>query len=401
MRDKRLLVLGAGRGQIGLYKAAREMGITTIAVTLPDNNPPCLPLADEVCYANIVNPDEVEIKTSGLVFDGVATCCLDRGVRSLGRLCDKYSLPGFSESTAELCNDKFRMKQRLEACGVNTASFRQIGSEQELIKAVEEVGNYPVIIKATDLAGSKGIYKAENRDEALSGFRKAMQDTKKDYLIVEKFLQGREFGAQAFVVNGELLFVMPHGDLLYYAATAVPVGHYVPFDCDVEMREKIELETRKAIFALELDNCAVNIDFIEENGNIYVLELSGRAGANCLPELTGIYYGLNYYKLIVAASLGLDVRGIWNKRRVGRMTGISKMVISTDKSGILENIAYQGEKFPYIYDMTFFVEKGQYVHKFENSSHCLAQVVVSCSDYEECEVRINDVMKQIVIDIDE
>ena len=40
VEGKRLLVLGAGRGQIGLYKAAKEMGITTIAGTMPDNNPP-------------------------------------------------------------------------------------------------------------------------------------------------------------------------------------------------------------------------------------------------------------------------------------------------------------------------------------------------------------------------
>lgn len=33
VEGKRLLVLGAGRGQIGLYKAAKEMGITTIAGT--------------------------------------------------------------------------------------------------------------------------------------------------------------------------------------------------------------------------------------------------------------------------------------------------------------------------------------------------------------------------------
>ncbi|SQC98625.1 Uncharacterised protein [Fusobacterium necrophorum subsp. necrophorum] len=33
--DKRLLILGAGRGQIGLYKAAKELGIKTIAGTMP------------------------------------------------------------------------------------------------------------------------------------------------------------------------------------------------------------------------------------------------------------------------------------------------------------------------------------------------------------------------------
>lgn len=61
---KRLLILGAGRGQIGLYKAAREMGVISIAGTMPNNNPPCIPLADEVCYMDILDPDEVESKTA-------------------------------------------------------------------------------------------------------------------------------------------------------------------------------------------------------------------------------------------------------------------------------------------------------------------------------------------------
>lgn len=42
---KRLLILGAGRGQIGLYRAANEMGITTVAGTMSDNNPPCISIA--------------------------------------------------------------------------------------------------------------------------------------------------------------------------------------------------------------------------------------------------------------------------------------------------------------------------------------------------------------------
>ena len=57
IKGKRLLIVGAGRGQVGLYKAAKEMGIHTLAGTMPDNNPPCINLADEVCYMNIANPD--------------------------------------------------------------------------------------------------------------------------------------------------------------------------------------------------------------------------------------------------------------------------------------------------------------------------------------------------------
>lgn len=43
VKGKRLLILGAGRGQIGLYKAAREMGVVSIAGTMPDNGPLAYP----------------------------------------------------------------------------------------------------------------------------------------------------------------------------------------------------------------------------------------------------------------------------------------------------------------------------------------------------------------------
>lgn len=398
LTGKRLLILGAGRGQIGLYNAAREMGVVSIAGTMPDNNPPCIELADEVCFMNILDPDEVERKTASLQFDGVATCCLDRGLKALGRLCDKRTLPGYSEEVAELCNDKSKMKLRFIENGVNTAPYKQISTDAELLEAIDNIGGYPVIIKATDLAGSQGIYKALNEQEAIDGFNQAMTATRADYVIVEKFLQGREFGAQAFITNGEILFVMPHGDILYQANTAVPVGHYVPYECSDIIRERITTEAEKAIKAIGLNNCAVNIDFIEENGVVYVLELSGRIGANCLPELVSINYGLNYYKMAVAAALGIDPKEIWDARKEGE-AGLSQMIISPEKDGVVEKIQYAGEKEPYIYDMTFFVHPGSTVNKFTNSSHCLAQVVVKGEDLKECETRMKAVVSKIDLEI--
>ena len=394
VKGKRLLILGAGRGQIGLYKAAREMRVVSIAGTMPDNGPPCIPLADEVCYMNILDPDEVESKTADLRFDGVATCCLDRGLKALGRLCDTCALPGYSEEVAELCNDKSKMKLRFSEYGVNTAPFKQIYTDEALLDAIDKVGGYPVIIKATDLAGSQGIYKAVNKEEAFDGFCKAMSATRVDYVLVEKFSQGREFGAQAFISNGEILFVMPHGDILYQADTAVPVGHYVPYECSDILREKIRKEAEMAIKAMGLNNCAVNIDFIEENGVIYVLELTGRIGANCLPELVSIHYGLNYYQMVIAAALGIDPKEIWNGRKEGE-AGLSRMIISPERDGILEDMRYVGERDSFIYDLTFFVRPGSEVKRFANSSHCLAQIVVKGQDLKECEERMEAVVSKI------
>ncbi|SQC98657.1 phosphoribosylamine--glycine ligase [Fusobacterium necrophorum subsp. necrophorum] len=65
----------------------------------------------------------------------------------------------------------------------------------------------PVIIKATDLQGSRGIYIAQTKEEVLIGYREAMKLTRKDYCIIEEFIEGEEFGAQSFVFNNEILFV--------------------------------------------------------------------------------------------------------------------------------------------------------------------------------------------------
>lgn len=398
--NKRLLILGAGRGQVGLYRAARDMGITTIAGTMPDNNPPCIPMADEVCYMNILDPDEVESRTAGLQFDGVATCCLDRGLRALGRLCDRRSLPGYSESTAMLCADKLAMKRRLMEHGVNTAEYAEVSTVEELKRAIDTIGGYPVIIKAVDLAGSMGINKAFNEEEAVEGFKKSMEATRRDYVIAERLLQGREFGAQAFITDGKLLFVMPHGDILYHSSTDVPVGHYVPFDCSAEMTDSIAAETEKAIKALGLDNCAVNIDFIEENGKIYVLELSGRIGANGLPEVVGAHFGIDYYRMAVLAALGMPVRELWDNRG-GNKAAMSSMVISPDKEGTLRSIGYTGDRnLEGVFEINLFAKPGSRVSRFSNSSHCLGQIVAVGENVRECRRTIDEVTKNLNIIIE-
>ena len=55
---------------------------------------------------------------------------------------------------------------------------------------------------------------------------------------------------------------------------------------------------------MQLDNCAINADFILKDNKTYVLELGGRCGATCLAELTSIYYGFDYYEKILRTALG-------------------------------------------------------------------------------------------------
>ena len=196
--------------------------------------------------------------------------------------------------------------------GVSTAQYFEISSEQELEEALGNIP-LPVIIKATDLQGA-AVSIFQDKRSGFEGFRMAMQLTKRSCCIVEEFIEGWEFGAQAFVYRGEVLFVMPHGDETFVSHTAVPVGHYVPLECSRDVQRQTEEVLRKAIRAIGLNNCAVNADLILRDNKVYVIEITGRVGANCLPELVEINYGVEYYKMIAAMAVGADPLEYWKMR---------------------------------------------------------------------------------------
>lgn len=394
VKGKRLLVVGAGRGQVGLYKAAKEMGIYTIAGTMPDNNPPGIKLADEVCYMNIANPDEVLEKAKELKLDGIVTCCLDTGVPALGKVCDALKLTGLTEDAAIMCGDKLKMKKAFMEHNVSTAKFYEISSEEDLKVALEKL-QLPVIIKATDLQGSNGIYISKTEDAAFYGFKEAMKKTKRAYVIVEEYIEGWEFGAQAFVYKNEVLFVMPHGDETYMSHTAVPVGHSVPLACDKSIYDQTEVAVRSAIQALGLNNCAVNVDLILKDNTVYVIELTGRVGANCLPELVQINFGIEYYKMIAAMALGENPLELWKEKRDITKAGLAKMIIETEKAGVLESIEYTGEVADDVLEVTFFKHPGDEIHIFENSNDCVGQIIVQGDDLDDCNKKVDKVISEI------
>lgn len=396
VRGKRLLILGAGRGQVGLYRAAKEMGIYTIAGTMRDNNPPGIQLADEVCYMDISKPDEVLERSKDLQLDGVATCCLDTGIPSLGKICDTLNLTGLTEDAAIMCGNKLKMKEAFMEHNVNTARFYKISKDTELTEALE-VLKLPVIIKATDLQGSNGIYISKTREAAFYGFQEVMKKTKRSYCIVEEYIEGWEFGAQAFVYNNQVLFVMPHGDETYMSHTAVPIGHYVPLDCDANVYAQTEAVVKRAILALGLNNCAVNVDLILKDNAVYVIELTGRVGANCLPELVQINLGIEYYKMIATMAVGGNPLEFWKKRRTYSKAGLAKMILETEKTGILESIEYKGRTAKNIVEVSFFKHPGDEIRIFENSNDCIGQIIVQGKTVGECQEELDRARSNVVV----
>ena len=394
---KKLMVLGAGAPQVCLIEAAKRRGYRTVVCSIPGDYPG-FAHADETAYYDISDPEQVLRAAKEFHADGIATCCLDTGVRALGYACERLGFPGLTETAAVRSADKWQMKKAFAEAGVNTARFIRIESREALDAAVDELG-LPVVVKAVDLQGSKGVYICRSREEAAAAFEGAMSLTRRGYLIAEEFIRGSELGAQAFVYRGEILFILPHGDNTYMSKTAVPIGHYVPLDAPDAVLEAARLESEKAIRAIGLDNCAVNIDLLERDGRVYVIELTGRAGATCLPELVSIWYGLDYYEMIAAMAMGEDPRKIFAAREGKNVPNASRMLLS-EVSGTVKRIENPFAVGGDIYDLSLLIREGDTVSKFTNAKDRIGQVIVSGESLPACLGRIDSILSGLKIEVE-
>lgn len=394
-----ILVLGAGRGQVGLIKAAKALGVRTAVATLPSDTAPGIPLADEVVYVDIADPIGVEEAARRLKVNAIAASCGDIALPALGKSCDALRLPGLTEQAALLCADKKLMKDAFEASQVRTARYRAVRDLEQLRYATNELG-LPVIIKAVDLQGSQGIVVVRSPEELEPAFDHVIKATARDHVIIEEFIEGHEFGAQALVYQGKILFVLVHDDDVHMARTAIPVEHSVPLEDDSGLHDRATREIEKAIRAVGLDDCAVNVDLIVRDGEVFVIEITGRVGANGLGEMVSRHFGIDYYTTIAQVALGREPHGPWESDEHQGPAVIVKMIAAPSLQGRIRAIGIDYATVP---DAEYFVFKkaGDQIQGFTHSGDCIGQITVSADTLERAREKLTLAEAAVSISVEE
>lgn len=389
----KLMILGAGTYQVPLIKQAKKMGHEVILISVQGNYPG-FEYADKIYYEDTTNSEKVLEIAMAEEIDGICTTGTDVALPSIGKVVDRLGLCGASFDSALAASNKRIMKEKFISHNVRTAKFCQVTNLDETIQAFEDLEK-PVIFKAVDSSGSRGIIKVEIENEIAEAFQNVMSVTKLDYFLVEEFIEGNEFGAQAFVYNGIIGFVMPHGDTLHTSqGISVPTGHFVPFELPEKVLKDIQIQLERCIKALELNNCAINADFILKDDKVYVLEIGARAGATCLPELVSTYYDMNFYEQMVKVALGEKPEF----KDDGIQPCYSDLIISK-KSGIIEEIVLPDLDDPNIIDVSFDYKVGDTVNQFKVGPDRIGQVIVKGKTLEEATSMIEKLMKEINVSV--
>ena len=394
---KKILILGAGIYQVPLIKVAKKLGIYTIVASIPGNYPG-FELADKVYYENTTDYRKILSIARREKIDGIVTAGTDVAVITIGKVCDALGLKGLSAEAAELATDKLLMKQCYEKYGVRSAKFRRVTFDDPNYANIISDLRLPVMFKSVDSSGSRGIIKVNAEDEFESARNYVLENTRSDYFVVEEYIEGEEFGAQAFVQDGKLEFILPHGDYVFKGDTGVPVGHFAPYNLDPSILEDAREQLIAAVRAMQLDNCAINADFILSEGETYVLEIGGRSGATCLAELVSIYYGFDYYETIVRMAIGEKVEFDIDVNST-KQDGVpnASMLLMSDKDGVIKSQADNNAPNPDIYEVQFDYEPGDEVHKFKVGPHRIGHVITKGKSLDDAVDLLHEALDNISI----
>ncbi len=198
---KRLLVLGAGPGQLGLLEAARLRGLHVIAV---DRNPaaPGFRFADRRAIVSVEDETSIDRLAAAERVDGVIAPGTDFPVAIAARVADRLALPHpLDPASAQLAVSKLRQRERFAEAGVPHARYETCSTLREAEAAAQRLG-YPCVVKAPDRQGQKGLALPAGPEELEDAFALALEEARSNMVLVEEHVPGRELTVNAFSVDG-------------------------------------------------------------------------------------------------------------------------------------------------------------------------------------------------------
>lgn len=316
-------ILIANRGEIALrvIRAAREMGIKSVAVhSTADADAMHVRMADEaVCIGPPPSTD------SYLSIPAIISACEITGAQAIhpgyGFLSENANFVQIVEDhgitfigpTAEhirVMGDKITAKDTMKRLGVPCVpgSDGGVPDLETALQVGRDIG-YPVIIKATAGGGGKGMKVANSEEEMTNAFRTARSEGKanfgNDEVYIEKYLDTpRHIEIQVF------------GD---GKGKAVHLGER---DCSLQRRHQkvfeeapgpsIDAETRAKIGEICANAVAdINyigagtIEFLYENGEFYFIEMNTRLQVEH-PVTEGIF-GVDLVREQILVAAGEDM----------------------------------------------------------------------------------------------
>mgnify|MGYP000937099822 FL=1 len=325
---KKVIVIGSGPIRIGqgiefdyasvhCIKTLRKLNIETIII---NNNPETVStdfdISDKLYFEPITEEDVLSIidkeKPYGVIlqFGGetaikLAEFLKEKNIVTLGTTADQI----------DMAEDREKFDDLLERLNISRPKGKGVWSVEEGLEQARRL-EFPVLVRPSYVLGGQGMEITYDEKELTYYLSMAFKKDKKNPILIDKYLMGREIEVDA-ICDGEDVLIP--GIMEHLERAGVHSGDsitmYPSQNISDEMKEKILDYTVKLAIGIGIKGM-INIQFIEYKGNLYVIEVNPRA-SRTVPYISKVS-GVPIVDIATKVTLGEKLKDI------GYGVGISK-----------------------------------------------------------------------------
>lgn len=248
---KKVLILGAGEMQIPIIVKTRQMGALAIVADM-DSNAPGFEFSDEQLIISTLDIEKLMEYAEKDNLDGVLTTS-DYPVNVVASISKKLHLTAMSEDVAKICTNKYLQRELFLRSGVHTPAFYLCDQQTDLSLYQE----FPYVVKPVDSSASRGVQRVDSLAQLKDAFDLALSYSRKGQVLIEDFIDGREFSVETFTQKGRTSIIAVTEKLIIGEDEGffVEDTHIEPARITADEYGIIAAEVIKAINIIGLDNC--------------------------------------------------------------------------------------------------------------------------------------------------
>lgn len=400
MKQKKLMLLGGLRYLLPVIEAAHKLGIYVITCDyLPDNI--AHKYSDEYRNVSIVDKEAVLAVARELQIDGIMSFAVDPGVVTAAYVQEQMGLPGNPYESVCILQNKDRFRNFLTKNGFNVPKAKGFSSVED---AMAETYWYPwpVIVKPTDSAGSKGVTRVDCLEDLETALKVAFEHSLSGRVIVEEFIekQGCSSDSDCFSVDGQLKFVSFSAQRFDEDAPNpyTPSAFSWPSAFTKEQEAELTSEIQRLLTLLGMRTSIYNIETrIGVNGKPYIMEVSPRGGGNRLAEMVRFATGVDLITNAVRAAVGEEVVGVEQKPYEGHW---AEVVLHAQYEGVFKELLVNDSVVnAKVIETNLWIAPGDKIRAFKGANDAIGTLVLNFASETELMLALKNIRSWVTIKV--
>lgn len=384
-----------------MIRAAHEQGYYVITADyLPDNI--AHKYSDEYVNVSITDKEAVLKAAQEHQIDGIISFGVDPGVVAAAYVQEKMGLPSMGPyESVEILQNKDFFRAFLQEHGFNCPKSKGYSTIDEALKDTDWL-TWPMIVKPTDSAGSKGVTRVDSISEYETAVKYAFEKSIKGHIIVEQYLEkvGCSSDTDSFLLDGKFRFVSFNAQRFDAdAANPYAPSAYTWPSTFPEHENYLMSELQRLMDLLHMQTSVFNIETrIASDGKPYIMECTPRGGGNRLCEMLRYATGVDMITAQVRAAVGDPVEGVEQKPYDGHW---AEVILHAPKAGRFVGLEISSSLKAQVIERDLWVKEGDRVEAFHGANDAIGTLVLRFDNKEEMEYAILHQEEWLTIKVNE